>query len=127
MKDYVIYNSQGTILSYGKCADEDLNLQASSNQYVLEAVFEPNKKVQDGALVDNPPTNADLTNAVMREIRNRRAVLLNGSDWTQTSDSPLTSDQRSEWQMYRQKLRDMPEDYAHVTKIEDVVFPVEPT
>ena len=127
MKNYVVYNSEGTIVSYGKCADQDLGLQASTGLNVLEAAFEPNKKVQDGVLVDDLPTNADLTNAAMQELRNRRAVLLNGTDWTQASDSPLTADRRTEWQLYRQQLRDLPADYAHVTSIDDVGWPTLPS
>lgn len=127
MKKFIVYNSDGRILSYGECADGDLSMQAASGQSVLEGDFEPNKKVLDGVLVDDVPTTSDLTNAAMNEVRNRRAILLSGTDWTQASDSPLTADQRTQWQMYRQELRDLPADFAHVTSIDDVVFPNAPS
>lgn len=126
MKSFVIYNSEGTIVSHGQCADQDLGLQAPPGFYALEAVFEPNKKVVDGVLVDHIPTNESLTNTAMIQLRIQRASYLSWSDWTQVPDSPLTAEQRSAWQMYRQALRDLPEDFAHVTSIDDVVFPDPP-
>ena len=99
---------------------------SSPGFYALEAVFEPNKKVVDGVLVDHIPTNESLTNTAMIQLRIQRASYLSWSDWTQVPDSPLTAEQRSAWQMYRQALRDLPEDFAHVTSIDDVVFPDPP-
>ena len=40
-----------------------------------------------------------------REIRDE---LLLDSDWTQVSDNKLSDSKKTEWQTYRQKLRDMP-------------------
>ena len=40
-----------------------------------------------------------------REIRDE---LLTDSDWTQISDNKLSDSKKTEWQTYRQKLRDMP-------------------
>ena len=40
-----------------------------------------------------------------RDIRNE---LLTDSDWTQLSDNQLTDSKKTEWQTYRQALRDMP-------------------
>lgn len=42
------------------------------------------------------------------ELRNKRNLLLKDSDWTQLSDSPLTSEQKTAWATYRQTLRDLP-------------------
>ena len=44
----------------------------------------------------------------MGEIRAHRAKLLTQSDWTQSSDSPLSSSQKAPWGTYRQQLRDLP-------------------
>ena len=43
------------------------------------------------------------------EIRERRDALLLGCDWTQATDSPLPEDIRIGWRVYRQALRDVPE------------------
>lgn len=39
--------------------------------------------------------------------RRRRDQLLAASDWTQLPDSPLSEQERAEWAVYRQALRDL--------------------
>ena len=126
MKSFVVYNSDGQILRYGECPDGDLALQAGEGQSVLEAVFEPNKKVQDGALVDDMPTESELNARALKLLRTQRSQFLAYSDWTQVPDSPLSSEKRSEWQMYRQQLRDLPNDYSNITSLDQVTFPTAP-
>jgi hypothetical protein len=41
------------------------------------------------------------------EVRVQRNTLLSECDWTQFSDSPITGSQLTEWQTYRQLLRDI--------------------
>jgi hypothetical protein len=45
-------------------------------------------------------------------IRSRRDALLAQCDWTQIPDAPLTDEQKTAWQAYRQALRDLPQDYS---------------
>jgi hypothetical protein len=45
--------------------------------------------------------------AILRENRN---YLLNNCDWTQLPDAPLNLEQIEQWKIYRQKLRDLPEN-----------------
>lgn len=59
-------------------------------------------------------------------IRDRRRLLLQLSDWTQTADSPLSEAKRAEWAAYRQALRDLPDDQGSVNSIDEVVWPVPP-
>ena len=42
------------------------------------------------------------------DVRQRRNQLLNGCDWTQMSDSPLSDSDKTAWATYRQSLRDLP-------------------
>jgi len=49
----------------------------------------------------------------LQEVKDRRNWLLAVSDWTQGNDSPLTSSKKTEWQTYRQELRDLPETIAN--------------
>jgi hypothetical protein len=42
-----------------------------------------------------------------KNVRSRRNILLLESDWTQLSDSPLPNQKQTEWQIYRQSLRDI--------------------
>ena len=53
----------------------------------------------------------------------KRAGLLDGSDWTQLPDAPLTTTKKAEWATYRQAIRDLGDtsDFASIT------FPDEPT
>lgn len=55
-----------------------------------------------------------------QEIRAERQALLTGSDWTQTTDAPLTQNERARWREYRQNLRDVPEQDGFP---ESVVWP----
>jgi hypothetical protein len=41
------------------------------------------------------------------EVREMRDSLLGQSDWTQFQDSPITGSKLTEWQTYRQSLRDI--------------------
>ena len=43
-------------------------------------------------------------------LRNQRNYKLLISDWSQLSDAPLTSSQKTAWATYRQALRDIPEN-----------------
>lgn len=51
-------------------------------------------------------------------FRQERDFLLESSDWTVLTDSPLSDTKIAEWKTYRQALRDLPtstSDYANVT------------
>ena len=57
-------------------------------------------------------------------VRATRDNLLQISDWTVLTDSPLSTSKKNEWKTYRQALRDLPantSDYANPT------WPTEPT
>ena len=43
-------------------------------------------------------------------LRAKRNTLLTETDWTQYNDSPLSDEAKSEWAVYRQSLRDLPEN-----------------
>ena len=53
---------------------------------------------------DVRPTDTEI----MMRIRMERDFFLQQSDWTQMSDSPLSSEKKQEWSVYRQELRDLP-------------------
>lgn len=57
------------------------------------------------------------------EIRNKRNILLTRCDWTQMPDADLTDEERAEWVVYRQALRDITESYNDPN---EVVWPVAP-
>ncbi len=129
MKDYVVYDESGLIVRTGTCQDRDFQAQARDGQFVIEGHADDlTQMVVDGKVTDKPePSDEEKTVALMAEIREIRSYGLSSSDWTQLPDSPLTAEQKSEWQMYRQKLRDLPNDYAGATTMEQVNFPAEPS
>jgi len=45
-----------------------------------------------------------------KELRNMRNYKLSVCDWTQGNDSPITEAKKQEWTLYRQKLRDLPDN-----------------
>ena len=45
-------------------------------------------------------------------LRGRRNLFLLESDWTQFNDCPLSESKIEEWKIYRQALRDLPENNA---------------
>ena len=59
-----------------------------------------------------------------KELRNKRDFLLSKSDWTQGNDSPLTLQQKEEWKIYRQALRDSP---SNTIDPKSPVWPLSPS
>ena len=59
-------------------------------------------------------------------IRERRRFLLEGSDWSQLPDNGLSDAKRAEWVVYRQALRDLPDDQGTVNSFDEVVWPTPP-
>lgn len=57
---------------------------------------------------------------MIRKERNRR---LQSSDWTQFNDSPLNEEKKIQWQIYRQLLRDITNNFDNDTIID---WPIEP-
>jgi hypothetical protein len=67
-------------------------------------ILENQTKPTDGPIEDNmsPEESMDY----VRQYRNQ---LLGNCDWTQLDDVPLSPDQVQAWKVYRQKLRDFPQ------------------
>lgn len=129
MKNFIVYDSEGNILRTGSCQDGDVSLQAGSGEFVMEGTADDaTQMIVNDEVVSKPePTNAEKNAAALEELRVKRDSALQWCDWTQVPDSPLSSEQRSEWQMYRQQLRDLPNDYATITSLEQVNFPTAPS
>jgi hypothetical protein len=56
------------------------------------------------------------------EIREQRNILLSETDWTQFQDSPITGSKLTEYQTYRQELRDITNNDNPFT----LVWPTQP-
>ena len=95
------------------------------------------KKIVNGELVDLTPEEENQFNSysgdteemkmerrINEQVRVNRDQLLKDSDWTQISDNGLSEEKKTEWQTYRQQLRDITES---ATSLDDVTWPTEPT
>lgn len=63
---------------------------------------------------------------VMVDVRLMRDRLLRLSDWTQIPDAPLSEDDKMLWAIYRQDLRDVPQNNTNINSVDDVVWPTAP-
>jgi len=54
-----------------------------------------------------PSVQAQIDPEQWKIVRAKRKGLLLSCDWTQLDDVPLTPEKRTEWQTYRQELRDI--------------------
>ncbi len=62
----------------------------------------------------------------IKELRNIRNKLLTECDWTDLPNAPLTEEKKTEWQNYRQQLRDLTNGLTTVEQVEAVEFPEKP-
>ena len=126
MKDRVIVETEtGNIMSTGVCLEEDFNVVPDGcTAYENTGNWgDSTHKLIDGEVLEITQTDEEALADMWMVVRMRRDYLLMKSDWTQATDSPLTAEQRSAWQMYRQTLRDITDDFSHITTIEEVTFP----
>lgn len=80
-------------------------LYCDSNGHIL-----PNQtKPTDGKIIDNVSTDE-----IANDVRRYRNSLLSESDWTQLDDVPLNAEQVQAWRVYRQELRDFPEQINYI-------------
>ena len=77
---------------------------------VSESGYEGQLYYIDGSFTNSASaeTEAILYQGNLDDFRVQRNDLLSKSDWTQVPDSPLSDSKKTEWQTYRQALRDMP-------------------
>jgi hypothetical protein len=75
---------------------------------------------------DDTAKDARLLATEWKYIRRERDKLLTSTDWTQVSDTALTSAKVTAWATYRTKLRTLPADQSSVTTYADITWPSEP-
>ena len=60
----------------------------------------------------------------MADLRSKRDRLLASCDWVMMSDSPIAD--KSNWETYRQSLRDITNGLTTVEQVQAIVFPTKP-
>jgi hypothetical protein len=99
-----------TLKQYGWYPYRFVEAQKNENQYYdgSDFVIEENEVVEYQKVRNKTQQEIeDETEGMWRAIRYRRNELLLECDWTQLADSPLTNQKQTEWQIYRQSLRDI--------------------
>lgn len=82
-----------------------------------EFLENPGQRIWDGTnIVPGTPTVPDDNRWVI--LRRKRDIALASSDWTQIPDSPLTQVDKDAWAVWRQELRDIPQDYPVINDAE---------
>jgi hypothetical protein len=117
----------GKILISRRMSDELLaqRLATYTNQASLDGHTDDinNKKVD----LSNLTVVADVqTEDLQHWLRLRRNAELKMCDWTVGVDSPLSDSKKTEWQTYRQQLRDLPASYSSLSDKDSVTWPTKP-
>jgi len=60
----------------------------------------------------------------MADLRSKRDRLLSSCDWVMMSDSPIAD--KTNWETYRQSLRDITNGLTTVEQVQAIVFPTKP-
>jgi len=120
--------TSGNILSCRRISDEQVQhiLANNPNWGVLNKAVDgigKNRVNLETMKIELIPVSQPSVAALIRE---RRQFLIEGSDWTQTADSPLSEEKRAEWAAYRQALRDLTDEQGGVNSFADVVWPTQP-
>ncbi len=134
--NYTIFNTQtGQIYQSGICSDEDYDIQYVPNGFTkLPIESNINQYYHNGLLIDMPasPGIAYTFNFVSKQWEKNEAIqiplvlsernkLLRDSDWTQLVDVPLNN--KFEWSVYRQQLRDITSQSGYPF---NVIWPTKP-
>ena len=91
---------QSTISSLGK----------NPGEFMVESPTIPTKEELEKAYITFLNNRSiQKNNKRLADLRAKRDELLNQSDWTQFTDSPLSIELKVQWKEYRQQLRDLPE------------------
>lgn len=130
MSYFVYLNDGGWIVSKFETETEADNLVAANDDGVMSKIAAPSDhdtvnylNYIDGNFIAETQADIDAENLI--EFRIERNKLLTSSDWTQLPDIPLSDSKKTEWQTYRQALRDMPSQEGFDPL--NPTFPTEPT
>ena len=130
MNYFVYLNDGGWIVSKFETEAEADHLIDANDDGVMSKVAAPSDydtvnylKYIDGNFFAETQADIDAENLI--DFRIERNAKLAESDWTQFNDSPLLDSKKTEWQTYRQLLRDMPSQEGFDPT--NPSYPTEPT
>jgi hypothetical protein len=134
-KHYIFYNTTTGVITASRNLTESQAMKhcnANSNTGCMEGIvnnlngYKIDTSTDPVSIVSN--TDNMNINTPKPSCRLQRNGMLQGSDWTQAADSPLSDSKKAEWATYRQALRDLinglDDDLATA---EGVVWPTPPS
>lgn len=126
---YIIYNTTTGKIRMTTSVD-DLNI-ANELKETGESVLAGSADVTSEKIDVTTDPHSIVSHIILLDtmvfLRQQRDGRLKDSDWTQVPDSPLSDSKKTEWQTYRQALRDLPTNYSSSDAIEDINFPTQPS
>lgn len=114
----IIDKTHKNVLHTGLTLEQRTAKQTNIIEFLLTEDYDTTPQVGKTKL---DTTTHDFVAMTWTEVKACRDRILAASDWRDLP-SYAGSDQAA-WRTYRQKLRDLPQDY---TDVEDIVFPTEP-
>ena len=109
--DYTIYHADGSFFMHVTSSSASIADMIPIGGYLKEGTESVLSTCVDGTLVR--PTDAEIsahnTEEALIDFRIERNKRLTATDWTQGNDSPLSASVKTDYQTYRQNLRDMPQ------------------
>jgi len=122
--NYSVYElNTGRFTGFGSNPNQEL-VEAGEGQGLVEGHYDPEAQmVVEGVVVDIPETTIEQEelSRAWSELKYNRNRLLQNSDWSQVPDSPVDT---AVWALYRQQLRDLPEN---TTDPRNAVWPEAPS
>lgn len=70
-----------------------------------------------------PPTPEEIEAMKAKQVRAKRDLLISETDWTQLLDAPISDESREQVRVYRQALRDVPQQESFP---DEVIWPEKP-
>jgi len=115
---YALLNRKFIVLKLGLTRAEAFDVSNRPNHAMIEEEHTP--KPYLGSKFDK--ASGKFIILKMEEVKQLRKDLLDKSDWRATVDYPGAD--KDDWLEYRQKLRDLPQDYPDIIGL---TFPSEPS
>ena len=63
----------------------------------------------------------------MTRVKSWRNFFLETCDWTMLEDAPITPEEKEQWKIYRQKIRELPDKFtSNVNRLQSISVPIDP-
>lgn len=122
MKAVIYRLDGGEIQRFVDCPPDHIDIQCQDGEeFFLNCPDDATHIINNEPVhINHPPPT---TEQLLSKIRVERNQLLSVYDWTQLPDAPLSLEEKQAWAVYRQQLRDFPDN----CDINNPIFPVKPT